>query len=96
MDVKALWGHTLGGSTSAPPLHKLLTTRLVGKTSALHSTLVSTMQRFVAIVVSACCFAPTSAPRLVWAGIALAACGCVVYALSEAPQPRKAAKMKSS
>ena len=69
--------------------------RVTGAPCSSSSTLVSTIQRFVAIIVSACCVAPTPVPRLVWAGIALAACGCVVYALSEAPQPRKATKMKS-
>ena len=94
--VPLMWLY-LTGEVCADHLHKLLTTRLVGETSALSSTLVSTIQRFVAIIVSACCVAPTPVPRLVWAGIALAASGCVVYALSEAPQPRKAAaKMKSS
>ena len=92
--VPLMWIY-LTGEVCADHLHKLLTTRLVGETSALSSTLVSTIQRFVAIIVSACCVAPTPVPRLVWAGIALAACGCVVYALSEAPQPRKATKMKS-
>lgn len=76
----------LAGEVCADHLHKLLTTRLVGETSALTSTLVSTIQRFLAIVLSACCFTSAPVPRLVWAGIALAACGCVVYSLSEAPR----------
>ena len=81
------------GATSLPPASQAIVGNV--RVQALSSTLVSTIQRFVAIIVSAFFFATTPVPRLVSAGIALAACGCVVYALSEAPQQRKATKMKT-
>jgi len=78
----------LAAEVAMDHLHKVATTRLVGETSALTSTLVSTLQRFLMIAVGAFFFAPSWPPLAVWAGVALVGGGTAVHLLSDAPATR--------
>ena len=83
---RPMWG-LLAIEVILDHLHKLATTRLVGETSALTSTLVSTIQRFVLIAVGAFFFSSVCPPPPVSAAVALVGPGTDTPLSSPGPSP---------
>lgn len=78
--VPVMW-LLLAGEVAADHAVKLTTTRLIGETSALSVTLLMTLQRFLALVVSAAVLSPTPPEPTLWAGLLLVGLGSAAYAL---------------
>ena len=87
----------LGAEVALDHAYKLCTTRLIGETSALAVTLLTTAQRMISLAISAAVLSPTPPPHTLWLGMLFLAVGSVGYALSGAkgaggksPRPRSA------